>query len=208
MVITSIEEVNVMNVYKGLKGLGIICLLAGIARMGMTPTALVWGTDSPQELTFGYIACILMAVGTIAGYLAQPKEIGMLGFISVLGMSISNVLTTALVFMVFVTGSAGPMPEGPLVGLTQLGSMVGLLLGTLLFAIVTFRAKVFPRWVPILFVANILSIFLPLEDNVYVAAFWGLAYVGLGFCIVTGRMTPRSVQEEQAASKASQAIHS
>jgi hypothetical protein len=191
-----------MKDYKVLKWLGIICLLAGIARIGMTPTALVWGTDSAQELTFGYIACILMAVGTIAGFLAQSKETGVLGFISVVGMIIGNVLTTALVFIVFVKDPSAPLPEGPVVAITRIVSMLGMLVGTLLFAILTFRAQVFPRWVAVLFVINIVSLFLPVADNVYFAFFWGLAYVGMGFCIVTGRLVPRFVQEDRVSDSA------
>ncbi|MEV5026645.1 hypothetical protein [Paenibacillus sp. LPE1-1-1.1] len=188
-----------MKDLKVLRWLGMICLLAGIARIGMTPTAIVWGTDSVPELSFGYVACILMAVGSIAGYLAQSKETGVLGFISVLGITIGNVLTTALLFAVFILGPSAPEPDSPVVAITGMGSMIGLTGGTLLFAILTYRAKVFPRWVAVLYALMLLSAFLPVEDNVYFAFFWGLAYVGLGFCIWTGRMTPRTEREQQAS---------
>ncbi|MCR2805992.1 hypothetical protein [Paenibacillus soyae] len=181
-----------------LKWLGMICLLAGIARIGMTPTAIVWGTDSVPELSFGYAACILMAIGSIAGFLAQSKETGLLGFISVLGMSVGNILTSALLFTLFILEPSAPRPEGAMVAIAQMGGMIGTTLCTLLFAILTFRAKVFPRWVAVLFVLNLVSMFLPVEDNVYFALFWGLAYAGLGFCIWTGRMTPRSQQAQHA----------
>ncbi|RIX60327.1 hypothetical protein D3P08_01810 [Paenibacillus nanensis] len=186
-----------MSDLRVVKWLGMICLLAGIARMGMTPAAIIWGTDSVQELSFGYAACILMSAGTIAGFLAQ-RETGALGFISVLGMTVGNILTTALVFTVFVIEPGSPMPDGPIVALTRIANMAGMILGTILFVIVTFRAKVFPRFVPILFIAMLLSQFLPVEDNVYFALFWGLAYVGMGFCIWTGRLTPRSQTEMPA----------
>lgn len=184
-----------MNENQVLRWLGMICLVAGIARIGMTPAAIIWGTDSAQELSFGFAACILMSVATIAGFLAQQKETGVLGFISILAMTISNILTTALVFTVFIMDPSEPMPDGPIVAISRIGNMAGMLLGTILFIIVTFRAKVFPRFVPILFVAMLLSQFLPIEDNVYFAAFWGLAYVGMGYCIWTGRLTPRSQRE-------------
>lgn len=180
------------------KWLGMICLLAGIARMGMTPAAIIWGTDSVQELSFGYVACILMSVASIAGYLAQQKETGALGFISVIAVTIGNILTTALLFAVFILGPSAPKPDSAIMAITGMGSMAGLLGGTILFVIVTFRAKVFPRFVPILFIAMLLSQFLPVEDNVYFAFFWGLAYVGMGFCIWTGRLTPRSHAETPA----------
>ncbi|CAI6082865.1 hypothetical protein COHCIP112018_03788 [Cohnella sp. JJ-181] len=168
-----------------------ICLLAGIARIGMTPTAIAWGTDSPQELTFGYIACVLMSVGTIALYLAQSRETGVLGFIGALGMIVGNILTTALVFTTFILDTSQDPPEGLAVAITGMGSMIGMMGGTLLLTILTFRAKVFPIWVPILFVVMMASMFLPVADNKYFAFFWGLAYVGAGFCIWTGRLKPR-----------------
>lgn len=188
-----------MNDLRVLRWLGMICLLAGIARIGMTPTAIIWGTDSMPELSFGYVACILMSVGSIAGYLVQSKETGVLGFMSVLGITIGNILTTALLFAVFILGPSAPEPDSLAMAITGMGSMIGLTGGTLLFAILTFRAKVFPRWVAVLYVLMLLSTFLPVEDNVYFAFFWGLAYVGMGFCIWTGRLTPRSQREQLAA---------
>ena len=189
-----------MNDLRVLKWLGMLCLLAGIARIGMTPTAMIWGTDSWQELSFGYAACILMSVATIAGFLAQKKETGMLGFISAVAMTIGNIVTTALVFTVFVMDPVDPMPEGPVVFISRMISMVGLILGTILFIVVTFRAKVFPRLVPVLFIAMLASQFLPVEYNVYFAAFWGLAYVAMGYCIVTGRLTS-GAQADQSGSR-------
>lgn len=180
-----------MTEAKILRWLGMICLVAGIARMGMTPTSLAWGTDSPQELTFGYIACVLMSVGSIALYLAQSRETGVLGFVSVLGIVIGNVLTTALVFTTFIIDTAQNPPEGLAVAITGMGNMIGMMGGTLLLTILTFRAKVFPTWVPILFVIMMASMFLPIADNKYFAFFWGLAYVGAGWCIWTGRLKPR-----------------
>jgi hypothetical protein len=179
--------------------LGMICLLAGIARIGMTPTAIVWGTDSAQELAFGYTACILMSVSSIAFYLVQSRETGVLGFISTLGIIIGNILTTAMVFTAFFLSSTDPRPDGLAVAITGMGGMIGLTGGTLLMAILMFRAKVFPRWVAGLFVVMILSMFLPIEDNKYFALFWGIAYVGAGFCIWTGKLRPRAQQEQIAA---------
>ena len=187
-----------MNESKVVQWLGMICLLAGIARIGMTPTAYIWGTDSIPELIFGYIACILMSVGTIAIYQVQSRETGVLGFISTLAMIIGNIMTTALVFTVFIMDPASfsVVADNLVVVISRMGGMIGLTLGTLVFAIVTFRAKVFPRWVPFLNVLMIVSMFLPLADNKLFALFWGLTYVGMGFCIWTGKLKPRAQQEQ------------
>ncbi|MFB9326153.1 hypothetical protein ACFFSY_09540 [Paenibacillus aurantiacus] len=183
-----------MNVNRVIQWLGMICLIAGIARMGMTPTSLIWGTDSVQELTFGFIACILMSVGSIALYMVQSRETGILGFISTLAIIIGNVATTALVFTAFLPGVREIAEGSAVAGITQMIGMIGMTGGTLLYAIVTFRAKVFPRWVAVLHLVMLLSLFLPIEDNKYFAFFWGLAYVGAGLCIWIGKLSPRSAQ--------------
>lgn len=177
-----------MNDKQFIKWLGMICILAGISRIGMTPTSLIWGTDSPQELTFGFIACILMSVGTIVTYMVQSRETGVTGFITTLAIIIGNIVTTAMVWTQFTLGAGAPMPEGTLVNISRAIMMVGLMGGSLLFAILTFRAKVFPRWVPALLVLMILNIFLPIADNKYFAAFWGLSYVGMGYCVWAGKL--------------------
>jgi len=193
-----------MTEAKVVRWLGMVCLLAGIARMGMTPTSIVWGTDSPQELTFGYIACILMSVGSIALYLVQSRETGVLGFICAFALVAGNVLTTALVFTTFILGPGQDQPEGLAVTLTGIGNMIGMTGGSLLLAILMFRAKVFPTWVPVLFVAMIASMFLPIEDNKYFAFFWGLAYVGAGWCVWSGRLKNREQSLDTAEAAAGQ----
>lgn len=177
-----------MQVNRVVQWLGMICLVAGIARIGMTPTSLIWGTDSVPELTFGFIACILMSVGSIALFVVQSKETGTLGFISTLGIIVGNIMTTALVFTSFFPGIQEIAEDSLVASITGMSSMIGLTGGTILYAILTFRAKVFPRWVPILHVVMLLSAFLPIEDNKYFAFFWGLSYVGAGLCIWTGKL--------------------
>ncbi|MBB6633115.1 hypothetical protein [Cohnella thailandensis] len=184
-----------MNESTVVRWLGMICLLAGIARIGMTPTSFIWGTDSMPELVFGYIACILMSVGTIAIYQVQSKETGVTGFISTLGIIIGNVVTTALLFTTFVMDPSGPKPEGTVVVISGMINMIGLTGGTVLFTILTYRAKVFPRWIVLLNVLMILSMFLPIADNKLFAMFWGLTYVGMGYCIWTGKLNSRTEKE-------------
>ncbi|MBO9597154.1 MAG: hypothetical protein J7559_04925 [Cohnella sp.] len=190
-----------MNQLRVIQLLGLFCLFAGIARFGMTPTSLIWGTDSWQELTCGYIASITMAIGTIALYMVQSKESGVLGFISTIGIILGNICTTAMLFVSFIIDTSANEPEGVAVAITGIGAMVGLMGGTLLFAIATYRAKVFPRWVAGLSVLMLLVGFLPIEDNKYMAAFWGIAYVVMGYYIWAGKLSsPR--QQEQIEAKA------
>lgn len=187
-----------MNEGQLIKALGWICVLAGIARIGMTPTSIIWGTDSAQELTFGLIACILMSVGTIVTYMVQSKETGGLGLIATLGIIVGNIVTTAMVWSAFVFGGTVEMPVGTVVTVSRILSMGGLLGGTLVFAYLTFRAHVFPRWVAGLLLSIILSMFLPLEDNQWFASFWGLAYVGMGYCIVAEKLNKKAANAKTA----------
>ncbi|MFD0672851.1 hypothetical protein [Cohnella sp. GCM10027633] len=191
-----------MNESRVIQWLGMICLLAGVARIGMTPTSFAWGTDSMPELVFGYAACILMSVGSIAIYYVQARETGVLGFVSALGIIVGNIVTTALLFMSFVMEPNAPEPDSVVVAISGIGSMIGLTGGTLLFTIVTFRAKVFPRWVVYLLVLMLLAMFIPIADNKLFALFWGLTYVGMGYCIWTGRLNPRAVREQSDSGNA------
>lgn len=184
-----------MNETKVLQWLGMLTLLAGLVRIGMTPSSYIWGSDALPELICGYAACILMSACSIVIYLVQARETGVLGFISALGIIIGNVLTAALLFLTFIIAPTDPRPEDMVITITGMGSMIGLTGGTLLFTIVTFRAKVFPRWVVGLNALMLISGFLPMEDNKVFALFWGLAYVGMGFCIWTGRLDSRSARQ-------------
>ena len=65
-------------------------------------------------------------------------------------------------------------------------SGMGILLGTIILAILTFRAKVFPRWRVILMVNMLVSFGLPWLDK-WFAFFWGLSYAGMGLLICTGK---------------------
>lgn len=193
-----------MNEKQIIKWLGMICILAGVTRMGMTPASIIWGTDSTQELTTGLIACILMSVGTIVTYMVQSRETGVIGFITTLAIIVGNILTTAMVWSQFAAGGAeAVLPQGTLVNVSQMFGMLGFMGGTLLFLILTFRAKVFPRWIPVLFVLMILSIAIPVEDNKWFAFFWGLPYVGMGYCIWRNKLNNSAVKSaEGAAAKA------
>lgn len=188
-----------MNEGMLMKWLGAICILAGIFRMGMTPASLIWGTDSTQELTTGLIACILMSVGSIVLFMVQSRETGVIGFITILAIIVGNILTTAMLWSQFAAGGADAVqPEGLLVNISRMFGMVGFMGGTLVFMVLTFIAKVFPRWIPALLLLMILSMFLPIEDNKYFAFFWGLTYVGMGYCILAKKL--RNSLSAQSAS--------
>ena len=183
-----------MNGERVIQWLGMICLLAGLSRMGMTPSAMIWGTDSLPELTFGFVASILMAVGSIAIFMVQAREAGIGGFITVLSIIIGNIATSCTLWSLIE--SVGPTVNSDSMALFILNMviMIGMTGGTLVFTWLSYRANIFPRWVIALLVMMLLSIFLPVEDNKYMAFFWGLAYVGMGYTIWAGKLHPSKKQ--------------
>jgi len=166
-----------------LRWLGVVVILAGVARMGMTPAALIWGSDSHQELLFAYIADLLMAVGAIALFLPQMKQTGILGFAAVFITAIGNIIISGEQYGIWAYGTLAE--EGLFVSITGMMIGIGMMLGTILLAFVTFRAKVFPLWNVLLFVVMLVSFGIPGLES-WFALFWGLAYGAMGYTIVTG----------------------
>lgn len=177
-----------MSIDKVVKWLGFICILAGLTRMGMTPSGLIWGWDSAPELAFGYTASILMAVGTIAFFLPQSKETGVLGFIAVIISSVGSAVISGQQYGIFAYASYAE--KGMFVNITGILVGIGMMLGTILVAFVTFRAKVFPLWNVLLFVVMLVSFGIPFLQD-WFAFFWGLAYVGMGYTISTGKYSKK-----------------
>ncbi|MFD0692919.1 hypothetical protein ACFQZT_02330 [Paenibacillus sp. GCM10027628] len=174
-----------MTAEKVVKWLGFLCMLAGIIRMGMTPSSFLWGDDSTPEVICGYAACILMTVCSIALYMAQSRETGVLGFITALLIMIGNLMIASNFYGLFAYGFYAK--EGAFAGVTGAVSGMGLLLGTILLAIMTFRAKVFPRWTVIMIVIMIISFGLPGLER-WFAFFWGATYVAMGYLIWMGKL--------------------
>jgi len=168
---------------KILKWLGVVVILAGIARMGMTPAALIWGSDSHQELLCGYIAAILMAFSSIALYLPQMKETRTLGFAAAFITAAGNIIISGQQYGIWAYGKYAD--ESLFVNVTGMLVGIGMMLGTVLLAFVTFRAKVFPLWNVLLFVVMLVSFGIPGLES-WFALFWGLAYGAMGYTIVSG----------------------
>ncbi|MBD0381053.1 hypothetical protein [Paenibacillus sedimenti] len=169
---------------KVVKWLGFICILAGVSRMGMTPAGLIWGWDSPLELSFGYTASVLMAVCSFAFYLAQSKETGVLGFVTAFIASVGNAVISGQQYGIFAYETYAD--KGLFVNITGMIVGIGMMAGTILLAFVTFRAKVFPRWNVLLFIIMLVSFGIPFLQD-WFAFFWGLAYAGMGYTICTGK---------------------
>ncbi len=172
--------------------LGLGCVAAGVSRMGMTPTSMIWGFNSGPELACGLTACILMSFVTFAFFLVQSKETGVLGAVTVTAIALGNLLTAAVLWGYLVYGEFGD-ENNLLSSVTGLVSSAGVLGGALLLAILTWRAKVFPRAAAYGLLGMLASMALPWTE--WFAFFWGLSYVIMGYCIWTGKLgRPLSAQ--------------
>lgn len=173
-----------MTFEKIVKVLGFISILAGLSRIGMTPSGLIWGTDSMQELACAFIASILMSISSIALFMSQSRETGVFGFIAGLLLSLGNLMLAGIFYGKFAYGDFAA--EGLFVNVSNSFGYGGLLLGTIILMIVTFRAQVFPRWFIAMFLFMLASLGIPFLGD-YFAFFWGLTYVVMGYTIVTGK---------------------
>ncbi|PLS05621.1 hypothetical protein [Neobacillus cucumis] len=188
-----------MTVEKTVKWLGLICILAGIARMGMTPAGLIFGSDSKQELAFALAASILMGISSINLFLAQAKKAGVFGLIAALLLAVGNIILAGGFYGFFAYGEL-PKP-GTFVNMIESLAYPGLLLGTLILMIVTYRANLFPRWYIAIFALMLLSLGIPFLGD-YFAFFWGLTYAAMGYTIFTEKYVNPSVTIKSKKSNA------
>lgn len=172
-----------MEVNQVIRGLAIISLLGGIARICMAPAAYIWGSDSMPELMSGFVACILMGIGIIGIYLYQAPRSGIIGWISVLVLSISSTLTAALVW----NNMLGLLPEDHnyISTLLSINSIL-VLLSQIVFSITAIRAGVYPIWNLILFIVYPFIYFIPVVENLGSVA-WGLCYIVFAYYILQNR---------------------
>ncbi|MBB6692143.1 hypothetical protein H7B90_12095 [Cohnella xylanilytica] len=152
--------------------------------MAMSPSGLIWGADSTPELVFALIASILMGISSIVLFLAQAKQTGIFGFVSGVLLTIGNIGLAATFYGIFAYGDYPQ--DGTFVNTANAVSNGGMLLGTIILLVVTFRAKVFPRWYAAVFLLQLVSLGLPFLGD-YFAAIWGLTYVLMGYSIFAGK---------------------
>jgi hypothetical protein len=169
-----------MEVKQVIRSLGIIALIGGIARICMTPSAYIWGSNSMPELISGFVACILMGIGIIGVYLYQAPRIGILGWFATLFLSISSALTAALVW----NNMLGVLPEDHsyISTLLPINSALALI-GQLVFSITSIRARVYPVWALIVFIVFPVVYFIPVIGDLG-STLWGLCYIVFAYSML------------------------
>ena len=172
-----------------IRWLGLIAVLGGLFRATMTPLELAWGVDNTPALLLGGIAgSLFIILGTAGIYLYQAEKVGVTGFIGFILTLIGNVLVCSLVIVsLFVhTALQNPMLleqdlPGP-IGTIRLVMLITMSLGYLILGLVTFRAKLLPGWPALLMMLFVFLPFVPFTGD-YLAAVWGIIYMGLGWTI-------------------------
>jgi len=184
-----------MTIERITKGLALVAILGGIARIGMTPSALIWGVDSEPELLFGLSACLLMGVGIFGIYLHQAHRIGVTGFVSALLISLSSTLTAGLVW----SSMLGVMAEdSAYVGTMQSINSLLALAGMLGFCYATVRARIYPVWTVVFFLLFPVMSFLPPVSS-WATVAWGLSYIGFGYYALANKSVKERTFVDAAA---------
>lgn len=159
------------------KGLAVTALLGGVARIGMAPSAAIWGTDSMQELLFGLVACLLMGVGIFGVFMHGADKLGIVGFLSVILISVSSTLTTALVWSTMLGMAA---EDHDYIGTMQGINSLMMAVGMIGFSVQAIRKHAYPLWTVVLYLLFPVMSFIPAVTD-WATVAWGLSFVGFGY---------------------------
>lgn len=196
---------------------GLAAIVAGAVFAGIQPihppdtvasvSTAAWAVIAPLKT----VMCVLLLIGVTGIYARQVRQAGWLGLVGYVVFMLGWLITSANVFAetfilpplvaaapqfvdAFLGVAANRRSEldlGAVPTLFTLGG-VGYMLGGLLFGIATFRAGVFPRWAAGLMAATALltplAALLPHAIQRFAAVPMGLALIGLGYALWTGRV--------------------
>lgn len=202
-----------MNTKNLIRWTGLAAMAAGIVFAGIQPihppdvlssvTTPAWAFIQALKL----IMCLLFLLGIAGLYARQANEAGWLGLVGFLLFSLSWALTMAFVFagafilpvlaaeaprfvesfLGMVSGSPGEMSLGALSAVWTLSGVL-YMLGSLLFGIAMFRARILPRWAAGLLafsgpLAIIMVALLPHQLERLAAMPMGFALAWLGYAL-------------------------
>ncbi len=170
-------------------------------------TTAAWATLMPFKVAM----CALFLLGITGIYARQVEESGPLGLAGYLLLTLSWWMQTAFVvaeafmlpvlataapqfvesYMTLANGTQPPMSIGALPAIYNLVIGIPYMLGSLVFGIAIFRARVLPRWAGALLavtgIATPLAAMLPHTTQRLVGIPFGLAIASLGLALLIGR---------------------
>jgi hypothetical protein len=158
--------------------LSIIYYVSEVFINGPFPEALAGPVAVIGSLT-GFIGSLFVLLGLPGMYARQAKPAGILGLLGFLfvwyvilfqGVLIPFTSVTIVPMLVTDPATRHILAAGPLASFTpfSIPSEVGQVLGVLLLAIATLRARVFPRWIPWLLIVGVVlaaASFVPFFPN-------------------------------------------
>jgi hypothetical protein len=173
-----------MNLNKVIRLLAIFSIIGGFFRALMCPLALVWGMNSPQELTAGVLGTLFMGLGIFGLYFSAHKEFGKLGFTAFILYAFGSFVLMGMVFTSLVFAVYDPkvlqmeMPPLPILIASPL-MMLSIMLSMILLGIAVLKTKVFSKVPAILILLAPILNFIPVIGDYSVLA-WGIPFMWFG----------------------------
>lgn len=135
------------------------------------------------------LGAALLLLGLVGLYVSQSEETGVLGLVGFLAAFLGTVLLAGtLWFELFITPALAVEDAG--LAEAELGlagfilAFLLVVLGWLLFAVATLRARVYPRWPAVLLIVGVVLSFLPVPLSGVV---FSVAVAWMGFILFTRR---------------------
>jgi hypothetical protein len=173
-----------MNLNKVIRLLAIFSIIGGFFCALMCPLALVWGMNSPQELTAGLLGTLFMGLGIFGLYFSAHKEFGKLGFTAFILYAVGSFVLMGMVFTSLVFAVYDPkvlqmdMPPLPILIASPL-MMLSVMLSMILLGIAVLKTKVFSKVPAILIILAPILNFIPVVGDFSVLA-WGVPFMWFG----------------------------
>jgi hypothetical protein len=193
-----------MNLNKVIRLLAIFSIIGGFFRALMCPLALVWGMNSPQELTAGVLGTLFMGLGIFGLYFSAHKEFGKLGFTAFILYAFGSFVLMGMVFTSLVFAVYDPkvlqmdMPPLPILIASPL-MMLSVMLSMILLGIAVLKTKVFSKVPAILIILAPILNFIPVVGDFSVLA-WGIPFMWFGIEVLKksrGNVVVENISVEQ-----------
>jgi len=193
-----------MNLNKVIRLLAIFSIIGGVFRALMCPLALVWGMNSPQELTAGVLGTLFMGLGIFGLYFSAHKELGKLGFTAFILYAFGSFVLMGMVFTSLVFAVYDPtvlqmdMPPLPILIASPL-MMLSVMLSMILLGIAVLKTKVFSKVPAILILLAPILNFIPVVGDYSVLA-WGIPFMWFGVEVLKkarGKLIVEKVSAEE-----------
>jgi hypothetical protein len=184
--------------------LAIFSIIGGFFRALMCPLALVWGMNSPQELTAGVLGTLFMGLGIFGLYFSAHKELGKLGFTAFILYAFGSFVLMGMVFTSLVFAVYDPtvlqmdMPPLPILIASPL-MMLSVMLSMILLGIAVLKTKVFSKVPAILILLAPILNFIPVVGDYSVLA-WGIPFMWFGVEVLKkarGKLIVEKVSAEE-----------